>query len=235
MNSADRRPPESARTATASGPLLRWRRDPPLRPLAGSRVVTWLDLAATALFAFEGAALAIGAELDLFGVLVIACVASLGGGVLRDLLIGDVPPAALRDPRYLCVAPIAGLGAFLLGGATSVEGSTALVTIDAAGLALFALTGTAKALDRRLMPLACVAMGTITAVGGGMMRDLLLTMVPSVLTADVYATAALLGSAVMVLGWRTELDRRWVYAGGAAVTFGLRMLAYGFGWNLPTA
>ena len=85
------------------------------------------------------------------------------------------------------------------------------------------------------MPLACVAMGTITAVGGGMMRDLLLTMVPSVLTADVYATAALLGSAVMVLGWRTELDRRWVYAGGAAVTFGLRMLAYGFGWNLPTA
>ena len=153
----------------------------------------------------------------------------------RDLLIGDVPPAALRDPRYLCVAPIAGLAAFLLGGATSIEGSTALVTVDAAGLALFALTGTVKALDRRLMPLACVAMGTITAVGGGMMRDVLLDDVPSVLTTDVYATAALLGSVVMVLGWRTELDRRWVYAGGAAVTFGLRMLAYGFGWNLPTA
>ena len=105
---------------------------------APSRRVTCRHLAGPRgdpLFAFEGAALAIGAELDLFGVLVIACVASLGGGVLRDLLIGDVPPAALRDPRYLCVAPIAGLGAFLLGGATSVEGSTALVTIDAAGLA----------------------------------------------------------------------------------------------------
>lgn len=222
-------------SGTGSRRLLRGSSATALRPLAGSRGVTWLDLAAVALFAFEGAMLAIGAGLDLFGVLVVAAVASLGGGVLRDLLIGDVPPATLRDGRYLCVAPLAGLAAFVAGGAPAVDGSSALVAVDAAGLALFAVTGTAKALDRRLMPLACVAMGTITAVGGGMMRDVLLDRVPTVLTTDVYATAALAGSAVVVLGWRTELDRRWVYAGGVAVTLGLRMLAHGFGWNLPTA
>ncbi len=219
---------------TTRRPRLRASQRPGTRPLAGSQVITWLDLAATALYAFEGAALATVSELDLFGVLVLACVASLGGGVLRDLLIGDVPPASLRDPRYLIVAPVAGLAAFLLGGADGLGGSTALVAVDAAGLALFALTGTAKAVDRRLGALACVALGTITAVGGGMMRDVLLDDVPTVLTVDVYATAALIGSVTLVLGLRTALPRRLVYAAGALMTFGLRMLAYHYGWNLPT-
>lgn len=206
-----------------------------MQPTAALRThgITVADLAATGLFAFEGAALAAVAGLDLFGVLVVACVSSLGGGTIRDLLIGDVPTASVSDARYLVVAPLAGAAAFVAQRTIGTGDGLVLVTLDAAGLALFALVGAVKAFDRRLPVLACVAVGTITAVGGGIIRDVLLDEIPRVLRQDVYATAALAGAAVAACGLRAGMPRRATVVVAAVVCFGLRMVAYQLRWNLP--
>ena len=197
--------------------------------------LTASDLAATALFAFEGAVIASGARLDLFGVLVVACVSALGGGTARDLLIGDVPTASVRDVRYVVVSTIGGLLAFGAYRAVVHNEWELLVVLDAAGLALFAVVGAMKAFDRHLPVLSAALVGTVTAVGGRMMRDLLIDRVPVVLRDDVYATAALAGSLIVAVGLSRGHDRTRVAIAGGLACFILRILAHHFGWNLPTA
>lgn len=200
-----------------------------------TRGITLADLAATALFAMEGAAVGAAADLDLFGILVVACVSALGGGTLRDLLIGDVPTASVNDVRYVIVATMGGLIAFLTYRAVMVNGWQIVVTLDAAGLALFAVVGSTKASDTGLHAVSAALVGTITAVGGGVMRDLLVGRVPLVLREDVYATAALLGSAIVAVGLSLGLNRKRVAIAGGLACFALRMMAHRYGWNLPTA
>ena len=170
-----------------------------------ANVVLAADLAGTAVFALEGALIAIQARLDLLGILVIGFVAGLGGGIIRDVLIGATPPAAIRDRRYLLLsvagAVVAMLGAPWLGGALEMP----LIVLDAAGLSLFAVAGLQKALVRGVGSMGAVLMGTLTAVGGGMVRDLLLAQVPVILRTDFYATAAIIGCVVILLTRRMGL------------------------------
>lgn len=200
-----------------------------------TRGITLGDLAATALFAMEGAAVGAAYDLDLFGILVVACVSALGGGTLRDLLIGDVPTASVDDVRYVIVATIGGLIAFVTYRAVAVSSWQIIVTLDAAGLALFAVVGTTKASDSGLHAISAALVGTVTAVGGGVMRDLLVGRTPLVLREDVYATAALLGSVIVAVGLSLGIDRKRTAIAGGLACFALRMLAHHYGWNLPTA
>ncbi|HZZ11557.1 MAG TPA: TRIC cation channel family protein [Paraburkholderia sp.] len=196
-------------------------------------VVLAADLAGTVVFAVEGAQTAIHAGLDLLGVMVIAFVAALGGGVIRDLLIGDSPPNAIRDWRYPALTFVTGLLTFVFHSATQQLSVTLINLLDAAGLALFAVAGVEKALLFKIRPFIAMLMGTITGMGGGMIRDVLLARVPLVLHADIYATAAFAGACVVVAGRRAGLPPAIAGCVGGAVCFALRMLALTYGWHLP--
>jgi uncharacterized membrane protein YeiH len=194
-----------------------------------------VDLAGTAIFALEGALAAIHAQLDFFGVMVLSFVTALAGGVIRDVLIGAVPPASLRDWRYATTAFIAGSGAFFFYRLVAGIPGGVLTVLDAAGLGLFAVAGTQKALDFRMPSLIAVLLGTITGVGGGTVRDVLLAQVPTVLRSEVYATAALAGSVLMVAMRRWDLPPRLAAFAGGALCFGLRVVSVWRHWNLPRA
>ncbi|TWB21483.1 putative membrane protein YeiH [Nitrospirillum amazonense] len=198
-------------------------------------VLSVADMAGTVLFAVEGAMAALRGGLDLFGVMVLSFATALGGGVLRDLLIGAAPPTALRDWRYPAMAFAAGAATFT--GHTLVgQVPVGLMTIlDAAGLSLFAVAGTEKALNRDIPPFSAMLMGTITGVGGGTLRDIMLAQVPAILRVDVYATAALLGAAVMTAAIRLGVAPRYAALAGGGACFALRMVSVWRHWALPTA
>ncbi|GAA4874014.1 trimeric intracellular cation channel family protein [Pseudonocardia benzenivorans] len=196
-------------------------------------MLTTADLAATMLFAVEGGAQAAAAGLDLFGVLVVAFATAVGGGILRDLLLGDVPPAALRSVAYpAAIATGATIVVVLYAGVRAVP-APVLVTLDAAGLALFCVVGATKALDFRVGGVLAVLLGTITGVGGGVLRDLLLREVPTVLRTDIYALAAALGAFVVVVARRSGMPRAAAMVVGAAACLALRLVSAAFGWHLP--
>jgi uncharacterized membrane protein YeiH len=199
------------------------------------RLLTLLDLAGTSVFAIEGAMMAIEGDLDLLGVLVLAFATALGGGIARDILIGATPPKALSDWRYPVVAFGGGIIAFLGHQFVRAVPNTVIIGLDAAGLSLFAIAGTQKSLAYRIPPFIAILMGTVTAVGGGTMRDVLLTHVPAVLRIDVYATAALAGSTAMVIGRRCKLPPALAAMIGVALCFGLRVVSVWQHWNLPKA
>jgi uncharacterized membrane protein YeiH len=194
-----------------------------------------LDITGTVVFALEGATSAMAGGLDVFGVMVLSFATALGGGVIRDLLIGATPPAALLDWRYPVVAFLAGGIAFAFHGFLHEIPPSLLTGLDAAGLALFAVAGADKALAYRINPFVATLLGTITGVGGGTIRDVLLAQVPAVLRVDVYATAALAGAAVMVIGVKLHLPPTLAAFCGVAVCFALRMTAVTLHWNLPHA
>jgi uncharacterized membrane protein YeiH len=194
-----------------------------------------LDLAGTFVFALEGALAAILARLDIFGVLVLSFATALGGGVVRDVLIGATPPAALRDWRYTGVAFTAGVATFFFHHFVQAIPSGVIITFDAAGLSLFAIAGTEKARAHGLHPFIAMLLGTITGVGGGTLRDIFLARVPTVLLSDIYATAALAGSAVMVGARRSGLRPALAAAAGGTCCFVLRLVAVWQHWNLPRA
>ncbi|HRO12073.1 trimeric intracellular cation channel family protein [Amaricoccus sp.] len=192
------------------------------------------DLAGTFVFAISGAVAAVNRRLDLFGILVLAFVAGNFGGITRDLLIGAVPPAALTSERYLLVSVLAGLVTFFrYAGVNRLR--TPVLLFDAAGLALFAVSGAQKALDFGLSPVMAALLGMLTGIGGGMMRDTLLAEVPQVLRSELYAIAALAGAAIVVLGDLAGLPYGVSASFGAALCFGLRFLAIRYGLRLPAA
>lgn len=199
------------------------------------RLILLADLAGTFVFALEGALIAIKNNFDFLGVMVLAFTAALGGGVIRDVLIGANPPNAIRDWRYATVAFTAGTIAFLLYVPLLSFPSPLLITLDAAGLSLFAVAGTEKAIAYKIHPFMAVLMGTITGVGGGILRDIFLAQVPAIFLSDIYATAALIGATVMILGQSLGLPRRSMALSGGVLCFSVRLLAVYFHWHLPTA
>lgn len=203
-----------------------------LAGLNDHRLFTFLDLAGTFAFAISGAVAARDRGLDWFGILVIAFTVACGGGVLRDLCIGAVPPAGLTDWRYLAVAVAAALMA-MAANALVVRLAHPVILFDSVGLGLFAVTGAQKAMIFGHNAEVAVLMGMVTAVGGGLMRDLLLNRVPVILQREIYASAALVGASIEVagerLGWLSNW-RTWV-ALGACVA--LRYLSLRYKWNLP--
>ena len=192
------------------------------------------DLLGTFVFALSGAMVGVRRRLDLFGVLVLAYAAGTAGGITRDLLIGAVPPASIADWRYIVVPVLAGLATFWWHPMVQRWQSPVLV-FDAAGLALFAVAGALKALAFELNPLAAVLLGVVTGIGGGMVRDVLVAEVPTVLHAELYAVAALAGAAVAVGGQLLRLPSTPLAIVGAVLCFGLRLVAIRRGWGLPVA
>jgi len=155
-----------------------------------------LNLAGTFAFGLSGGMAGVRERLDLFGVVVLAVVVGLAGGITRDLLIG-VPPATIRDWRYLAVAGGAGLVTVLAHPLLSRIGGP-IDVLDAAGLALFCVTGASTALDHGLAAATAVILGAITGIGGGVLRDILVRQVPVVLREGLYAIPALIGAAIVV-------------------------------------
>jgi uncharacterized membrane protein YeiH len=151
---------------------------------------------------------AISSHLDFFGLMVLSFCTELGGGIIRDLLIDASPPASIRYRRYGMIAFLGGRTAVVFYRFVQEIPQPLLVTLDAGGLALFAIAGAAKALSCNINPLLAILMGTITGVGGGTVRDVLLARIPTVLLADVYATAAVLGAAMYVTGVSFKLRPR---------------------------
>ena len=198
-------------------------------------VVLAADLAGTAVFALEGALAAMHRGLDLLGVMVLSFVVALGGGVIRDLLIGATPPNAVRDWRYPVLAFATGLLTFVFHGAARELPPLLVTTLDAAGLALFAVAGAQKALNFGIGPFIATLMGTLTGVGGGVIRDLLLARVPLVLVADIYASAAFVGGVALVAARHIGVPPVMAALLGGTICFVLRMLAVMHGWQLPKA
>ena len=192
-----------------------------------------LDLGGTFVFAISGAVAAVNRKLDIFGILVLSFVTGNLGGITRDVLIGAVPPAALTDGRYLLVSVLAGLITFFwYAGVDRLR--TPVLLFDAAGLSFFAVAGTQKAVEFGLSPVASALLGMLTGIGGGMMRDVLLSEIPQVLRSDLYAVAALAGALIVVIG--NVLGSYGVSAvAGGALCFGLRFMAIRYGWHLPVA
>lgn len=191
-----------------------------------------LDLGGTFVFAISGALAAVNRRLDMFGILVLSFVAGNFGGITRDVLIGAAPPAALSDERYLLVSVLAGLVTFLsYAGVDKLK--TPVLLFDAVGLAFFAVAGAQKAITFGLSPVMSALLGMLTGIGGGMMRDVLLTEIPQVLRSDLYAVAALAGAAIVVVGHLLGLSYGVSASLGGALCFGLRFMAIRYGWQLP--
>jgi uncharacterized membrane protein YeiH len=206
----------------------------PTNMISIKTLILVLDLAGTFVFAISGAAAGVKARFDIFGVLVISFVAANLGGISRDLLIGAVPPAALTDLRYLFVSLFAGLVTFVWTKDVDRLRSAVLL-FDAAGLALFAVVGAQKALTFQLNPVTAAMLGMLTGIGGGMMRDILLAQIPTVLRADLYAVAALAASSVVVIWHEIHVPVIVSALVAGFLCFGLRLMAIYHGWRLPTA
>ena len=192
------------------------------------------NLLGTFIFGLSGGFLAVRKRLDLFGVLVLAAAAALGGGVMRDVLLGRTPPETLTDWRYLGAAAAAGLLVFLQY--SRVESfSTSIKAFDAAGLGLFTVTGTTAALNAGLGPVPAALMGMLTGVGGGALRDVLAHQVPMVLRGEIYAMASLLGAVIVISAHRADLPIIPCDVFAAGATFALRMISLWRNWSLPVA
>jgi uncharacterized membrane protein YeiH len=161
-------------------------------------------------------------------------VAGNSGGITRDLLIGAVPPGAVGDWRYLGVSLLAGVVTFYFSSLI-VRMANAVLIFDAAGLAFFAVTGASKALAFGLNPITAIVLGMVTGIGGGMVRDVLLAEVPTVLRAELYAVAALVAAAIVVVGHVLQLPAAPMAVAALIACFSLRVMAIKRGWRLPVA
>jgi len=194
----------------------------------------FLDLAGTFAFAISGATAAKQRGLDLFGICAIAYTVACGGGIIRDVCIGAIPPAGLTTWYYLAVALVAAL--MTVGLYPIVQRlKRPVLLFDAAGLSLFAVTGAQKALSYGHNAEVAVLLGMITAVGGGVLRDILLNRVPVILEKEIYASAALIGALIVVLGdYLKWLSGNWIAIIALAICFIIRILALRYHWNLPS-
>jgi uncharacterized membrane protein YeiH len=203
-----------------------------LAGLNDARLFTFLDLAGTFAFAISGAAAARGRGLDWFGVIVVAFAVACGGGLLRDLCIGAVPPTGLTDWRYLAVALTAAL-LTMAANTLVVRLAHPVILFDSLGLGFFAVTGAQKAMIFGHNAEVAVLLGVVSAVGGGVMRDVLLNRVPVILEREIYASAALVAAVIEVTGQRLEWfssGRTWV---ALMACFALRYLSLRYKWSLP--
>lgn len=192
------------------------------------------DLIGVAVFAASGGSAGVAKRLDVFGVVFVGFCTALGGGVLRDLVVGAVPPLAFADWRYSLTAIAASLLVFWLHPQFARLRRIVLV-LDAAGLGLFTAAGTLKALDFAVPAVGACLLGMITGIGGGLIRDLLTGEIPIVLRREIYAVAALVGAIAVVIGVRLGVPRLSVLLVAAALTFLLRLVAMRRHWEAPTA
>ncbi|MFF3764974.1 trimeric intracellular cation channel family protein [Streptomyces sp. NPDC001922] len=195
-----------------------------------------LDLVGIFVFAISGALLAVRKNFDVFGIAVLAEATALGGGVVRDLIIGAVPPAAFTDLGYFLMPLVAATCVFFLHPQVERINGAVLV-FDAAGLGLFCVAGTTKAHEYGLGLTQSAVLGLVTAAGGGVLRDVLANEVPSLLRwdRDLYAVPCVVGATITALLIRFEALNALSSASAAVIAFMIRILAMRFGWRAPRA
>ncbi|WP_327431890.1 trimeric intracellular cation channel family protein [Streptomyces sp. NBC_01236] len=207
-----------------------------LQELFSPSVQHVLDLVGIFVFAISGALLAVRKNFDVFGIAVLAEATALGGGLFRDLMIGAVPPAAFTDLGYFSTPLLAALLVFFLH--PHVERIQVGVNVfDAAGLGLFCVSGTTKAYEYGLGLPQSAALGLVTAVGGGVVRDVLANEVPSLLRwdRDLYAVPAMVGATMVVLCIRYDALSPFTSGLAVVTAFVLRLLAMRYHWRAPRA
>ncbi|MER6949015.1 trimeric intracellular cation channel family protein [Nonomuraea sp. NPDC000554] len=193
-----------------------------------------LDLVGIFVFALSGALMGVRKRLDVVGMAVLAEFTALGGGVARDLIL-NVRPAAFQSLGYVLV-PLAATMIVFFWHPHVAKGMPVILVLDAAGLGLFCAVGTEKALDYGLSPLHAALLGVTTAVGGGMLRDVLAGEIPALLyDRQLYAVPAMLGSLVMAGLYLADLHGWPATLASAVLAFGLRAAAMRFGWRAPLA
>lgn len=195
-------------------------------------VLLSLDLVGVFFFAVSGCLLAARRGFDLTGGLILAIAAGLGGGILRDVTLGEVP-RTLQNPAYILPPVIAAVAVYLLADRLLRVRHT-IVVFDAAGLGLFVLTGTVIALEAGLPTPSAILLGTLSGIGGGMLRDIAANEVPAVFTAtDLYAIPGVAGAGLTALVWHLDLYGLWSGLAIAALVFTIRMLAWRYAWRGP--
>lgn len=198
-----------------------------------SNIYTFLDLMGTFVFAISGAVAARQKGLDIFGIFSIAFTVACGGGIIRDICIGAIPPAGLTNWHYLTMVFAAAL--MVIGFYRLVNYlNQPVLLFDALGLSVFAVTGARKAIAFGHNYEVAVLLGIVTAVGGGAIRDILLDRIPVILTKEIYASAAMVGAMIVVAGDYFSYPRETVSIIAIVVCFGLRFLGLHFHWNLPS-
>jgi uncharacterized membrane protein YeiH len=199
--------------------------------LSSISVIEWIG---TLVFAFSGGLLGVRKKFDLFGVLFLSFVVAVTGGIIRDVLIGALPPAAITGIHYFLIATCGGLITFYwYPGVASLQKQ--ILLFDAVGLGLFAVTGAQKAIDHGIHPLMAALIGMLTGIGGGMTRDVLAGEIPVVLSSDIYAVAALAGSLVASAGNAVGVASYCSMLLGAGVCIFIRLMAIYRGWRAPLA
>jgi uncharacterized membrane protein YeiH len=195
-----------------------------------------LELTGLSVFAISGALMAIRKRFDAVGILILATVTALGGGILRDLVIGDTPPAAFANTSYLVIPMVAAVVTFFAHRLFARLAFTILL-FDAAGLGLFCVTGTLKALDHGLGAVQAVVLGVTTAVGGGVLRDVIARETPALVQVDtdLYSVPAAAGAIVVALAYHTGVPLPPVAVGAAVLVFAFRVVAMLRHWHAPLA
>jgi uncharacterized membrane protein YeiH len=200
--------------------------------MTGTQVVLALDLLGTVTFALNGAMTASRrVRLDIVGVLALGVITAIGGGLIRDVLLGATPPAALEHWYYLAAAGAGAAAAWVIARPPRAL-HRVIVVLDAVGLSVFCVTGAHKAIELGLQPAPAILLGAITAVGGGTLRDVLVGDVPSVLTSELYAIPALAGATIAVLAGTSNAAAPAAVV-GAVLCFAIRMVGVHFDLNVP--
>src|SRR5690554_3453994 len=183
-------------------------------------------------FAISGVMVAMDKKLDLFGVFIVAFVAAVGGGTLRDLLIGDIPILWLKESVYTYI--IAGTVFFAILLRNKLEHvRTSLLLFDAIGLEFFTLVGIAKGVNIGLMPIMCIALGTMTACFGGVIRDILCNGIPVIFRKEIYATICILGGVVFFILKEINLTDDLIYLFTSSLIITIRLVVVIKRWRLP--
>lgn len=192
-----------------------------------------LDIIGTMAFAMSGALTAMSKKLDPFGVFIIAFVTAVGGGTLRDVMIGRTPVGWMRDLTYVYII-ILGFTLAILFRKKLDKLRTSLFLFDTIGLGVFTLIGIQKGIDHGLNPIICIALGTMTACFGGVIRDILCTEIPVIFRKEIYATICILGGVVFFILKKINLENDVVYLVTSLVIIFVRLLAVKFKWYLPS-
>ena len=198
-------------------------------------IIKSFDYFGTFIFAITGAVRAMRCKLDMFGVIVLACLVGVGGGIMRDAIIGATPAMALTKQIYLVICIFSALVIFWFPYPQKLEKWHIVTYADAIGLGVFTAIGAAKGMQYELMPIGVVLTGVITAVGGGILRDIMVGRIPVVLQSDFYATASLIGGIAFYILSEMNLHSLPLFVITAMLVISLRIFGYHYKFKLPTA
>lgn len=194
--------------------------------------LTLIDILGTLSFAVSGVFAAMQKKLDVFGILVIAFVTALGGGTLRDMLIGDLPVQWMRNLTYPIIISLSAIAAIAFNN-TIKSLQKPLLVFDTLGLGFFTILGLQKGLNSGLQPGICIALGTITGCFGGVIRDIALNNIPLIFQREIYATACIIGGCIYFLLLKTTIDRSWLDIICITLIFLIRIVSVIFKLELP--